>query len=562
MANQLKMALQQSIITLAGRGWSFRRIARELGVHRETVARYARLNTEAAEAERAKPAISIIGSDATAPTHSITGAGPPESTISIDSAGSIELVARIDSDARSLPPDAFREGDASKPAISTVGSAGRQSQCEPFRDVIIEMLERGLSAQRIWQDLTAEHGFADSDQSVRRFVRKLRTQSPLPFRRIESEPGAEAQVDFGAAASVITSDGRRRRPHLFCIVLSHSRRAYSEAVFRQTTDDFIRCLENAFHHFGGVPKTLVVDNLKAAVLKADWFDPDLNPKLLAFCEHYGTVILPTKVRTPRHKGKVERGVGYRQDNALKGRTFDSLETQNRHLSAWESSVADTRIHGTIRKQVGQVFQENERSALLPLPIDRFPCFREAQRKVSRDGHVEVAKAYYSAPPEYVTQYVWARWDGRVVRLFNKQLQQIAIHAQREPGRFATDSRHIAAEKRGGIERGATWWLRKAQWIGTDAGRWAESMLQQRGIPGVRVLMGLISLTNKHSDTAIDQACRIAQSHAAYRLRDVRNLLKRQAPEQQQFEFIQSHELIRPLTDYSQWVHNTFQEVHG
>ena len=105
---------------------------------------------------------------------------------------------------------------------------------------------------------------------------KLNKSTPLPFRRIE-------------------------------VVLSHSRKAYSEVVFRQTTENLIRCLENAFWHFGGVPKTLVPDNLKAAVLKADWYDPDLNPKLRSFCEHYGTVLLPTKPRTPRHKGKVERG---------------------------------------------------------------------------------------------------------------------------------------------------------------------------------------------------------------------------------------------------------------
>jgi transposase len=92
------------------------------------------------------------------------------------------------------------------------------------------MLERGLSAQRIWQDLTADHGFPDSYQSVQRFVRKLRATSPLPFRRMECEPGEEAQVDFGKAAPVITPDGQRRPPHLFRIVLSHSRKTYSEAA--------------------------------------------------------------------------------------------------------------------------------------------------------------------------------------------------------------------------------------------------------------------------------------------------------------------------------------------
>ena len=142
------------------------------------------------------------------------------------------------------------------------------------------------------------------------------------------------------------------------------------------------------------------------------------------------------------------------------------------------------------------------------------------------------------------------------------MQQIAIHAQQEPGRFATDQRHIVAAKRGGIERGAAWWLRRARSIGVDTGRWAESMLKQRGIPGVRVLMGLVSLTNKHTDTAIDRACHVAQSHAAYRLRDVRNLLKRQGSEQEQFEIIQEHQLIRPLSDYGQLVRNAFEEVHA
>ena len=531
MANQLKMAEIHAILTLRARGWSFRRIARELGVHRETVARYVQRARQAA-----KPANAPIGRSPPKPANAPPGsADGPSALCAVPNA----LVV--------LPP---------------AGRAGPVSGCEPYRAVILAKLDAGLSAVRIYQDLTCEHGAALSYHAVRRFVRKLRTTSPLPFRRMECEPGDEAQVDFGTAAPVITPEGRRRRPHLFRIVLSHSRKAYSEAVFRQTTDDFLRCLENAFQHFGGAPKTLVIDNLKAAVTKADWFDPDLNPKLLAFCEHYGTVVLPTRVRTPRHKGKVERGVGYAQDNGLKGRTFDSLAAQNRFLAEWETSVADTRIHGTTRKQVGKVFAEVERAALLPLPIARFPCFQEAQRKVNRDGHVEVAKAYYSAPPEYVGRRVWARWDGHVVRIFDRQLQQIAIHAQREPGRFASDDRHIAAEKRGGIERGTAWWLRKARSIGADTGRWAAAMLEQRGIPGLRVLMGLVSLTNRHTDVAIDQACRVAQSHGAYRLRVIRELLKRQAPEQEQFEFIQEHPLIRSLADYAQLVHNAFEEVHA
>jgi hypothetical protein len=153
--------------------------------------------------------------------------------------------------------------------------------------VIGQWIERGLSAQRIYQDLVIEHGFTGSYPSVRRFVHQQRTHLPLPFRRIEVAPAEEAQIGFGKGAPIIDAQGRRRRTHVLRVVLSHSRKAYSEVVFRQTTDNLIAVLENAFWHFGGVPKTLVPDNLKAAVIQADWYDPDLNPKLQSFCEHYG-----------------------------------------------------------------------------------------------------------------------------------------------------------------------------------------------------------------------------------------------------------------------------------
>jgi hypothetical protein len=162
----------------------------------------------------------------------------------------------------------------------------------------------------------------------------------------------------------------------------------------------------------------------------------------------------------------------------------------------------------------------------------------------------------------VGRKVWVRWDGHVVRVFNRELQQIAIHAQREPGRFATDPQHIAPQKRSGIERGTAWWLKKVHAIGGEAGRWAETVLHERGIHALRVLMGLVSLTHRHRDTEIDQACRVARSHAAYRLRDVRNLLKRQAPPQEQFEFTAEHPLIRSLADYGALVHAAFEEVHA
>jgi transposase len=431
-----------------------------------------------------------------------------------------------------------------------------RSACEPYRQVILEKLEQGLSAQRIYQDLVGD-GFAHEYHSVRRFVARLRRTSPLPFRRMECAAGEEAQVDFGTGAWIELPDGQRRRSHVFRIVLSHSRKGYSEAVYRQTTEDFIRSLENAFGHFGGVPKVLVIDNLKAAVKHPDWYDPEVNPKVQSFCEHYGCVILPTKPRMPRHKGKVESGVNYVQENGLKGHGFTSLEQENEHLLQWETSVADTRIHGTIRKQVGKLFHEVERRTLQPLPVERFPFFHEGQRTVHRDGHVEVAKAYYSAPPEYRGHELWVRWDLRLVRIFNHRMEQIAVHVRQEPGRFSTLPEHIHRQKRSGVERGAVYLLSRARLVGEHTARWAEAMIQARGIEGVRVLQGLLALSKRHDAESLERACEVAFSHGAWRLKTIRQLLQRTAPEQETFDFLNEHPIIRPLSDYGKLVSTSF-----
>jgi transposase len=502
MANQLKMADIQAILALVGHGWSYRRIGRELGVDRATVRRYARLEAD----------------DGSNPAMALTGFSQPhDSRIHLSAAWS-------------------------------------------WREVIVQKLEQGLHAQRIYQDLRSpEHGYTGSYHSVRRLVQKLSAAHDPPMRRMERAAGEEAQVDFGKGAWIVESDGKgrvkRRRSWVFRIVLSHSRKGYSEAVLRQTTDEFLRCLENAFAHFGGVTRTLVIDNLRAAVSRADWFDPELCPKVRSFAEHYGIAILPTKPRTPRHKGKIESDIKYVKNNGLKGLVFDSLAEENRHLLHWESTVADTRIHGTTRQQVIKLFNEVEKSALLPLPASRFELFNEALRNVHRDGHVQVKGAYYSVPPEYMGREVWARWDGRVVRLFDARMRPIAMHAQQPPGKFSTLNAHIHPHKINCLERGTTWLLQQVDRIGVQSKAWAESMLQARGIEGVRVLMGLLSLSNKHSRTQIERACQVAAGHGAYHLRSLRQLIERgkESPAQESFEFAQTHPIIRPLADYGQWV---------
>jgi transposase len=497
--NRLKVNRQHSIVTLFEQGWSRRRIARELAVDRETVRKY------------------VAGVKSKSPTPQ-TGSEAEE---------------------QSKPATPPQTGSSSKTAPASL--------CDPWREQIQSAFQAGLSVQRIYQDLVVEHQFTGSYHAVRRFVLRHHGGTQLPFRRMECEPGQELQVDFGQGAWVV-ENGKRRKTHLFRAVLSHSRKGYCEAVWRQTTESFIRCLENAFRHFGGVTETVVIDNLKAGVIRADWFDPELNWKLEEFARYYGTTILPTKPAMPRHKGKVEAGVKYAQNNAVKGRSFESLVAHNDFLAHWERTTADTRIHGTTRQQVGKVFTEVEKPALRALPAMLFPVFQEAPRTVHRDGHVEFKRAYYSVPPEYVGRQVWVRHQARLLRVYNQRREQIALHAEAEPGKFNTDAAHLHSRKRHIVERGADYLLDQCRVLGPLTGTWAQAMHQARGPQGLRVMLGLLQLASKHPVAQLEKAAGMATHHGAWRLRDLKRLLDQPA-NVVQLDFLETHPLIRTLDAY-------------
>jgi transposase len=505
--NRLKVNQQEAIVALYKQGWSQRRISRELGVDREAVRRY----------------IAVEGKPPTPHTGSGEESGSKPPTVQTGIGG--ELLSK--------PP--------------RVQNGSQVSLSAPWREQIEKGFRAGYSIQRIHEDLVTEHGFRGSYYSVRRLLLRLHPeQAQLPFRRMECGPGEELQVDFGQGAWVMV-DGKLRKTHLFRCVLGCSRKGYSEVVWRQTTEQFIRCLENAFRHFGGVTATVVIDNLKAGVIRANRYDPDLNPKLEEFARHYGTVIVPCKPAMPRHKGKVEAGVKYAQ-NALKGREFDTVTEQNQFLANWEQNTADKRIHGTTRQQVGKFFAEVEKPALRPLPQGLFPVFEEAKRTVHRDGHVEFKKAYYSVPPEYTRRTVWVRHESNLIRVYNQRREQIALHPQAQPGKFTTDSAHLHSHKRHIIERGADYLLERCQLLGKYTATWAEAMYQARGPQGLRVMQGLLRLAEKYPVAELENAARTATHHGTWRLHDLKRLLDLPG-NVIQLDFLETHPLIRSLDAY-------------
>lgn len=522
MANKLTVQEQEAITNLIRLGWGIRKIARELGVSRNTVRGYAR-------------SVEVLSAEAL--TEEILQGSPPSST--------------IETDPLSTPGSAAAQNQTDP--LSTAGNTGRKSLCADHAAFILAKCEAGLSAQRIYQDLRVEIAFTGSYQSVKRYVRRLRRTDPKLVTRIEVEPGEEVQVDFGTGPTLLPSDGKRRKTWIFRLVLSYSRKAYSQAVLRQDTETFLRCIEAAFRQFGGSTLTINLDNLKAAVLKADWADPELNPKLIDFARHYRTTIMPCLPGVPEHKGKVENSVAYVKENALAGRKFSSLAELNLALAHWEETVADLRIHGTTKRQVAQLFLV-EKPALQPLPASVFACFREGPRTVHRDGHVEVEKAFYHVPPEYLRQDVWVRYDSREVRIFTKNtdgsLKQIQVHRRLEPGKF-TNARGIGGGQ-GSLQANLDYWLKRASQLGPSCEGWARAVAQNRGIGGMRSLMGLVRLVDRHSFPTVNRACERALAKGTWRLRDVRALIEAKEI-QTQISFDEHHPLIRNLSEYGLFI---------
>jgi transposase len=516
--NYLKTSKLQQVTALLELGWTYRRIEAETGVRRETISRYDLLRQ--AKAAKVFP-------------------GSQEST--------------------GVETGEFERADPPKPAKATAGSDSNPAKVFPgsdlpprssaahFRDAIVCKLEAGLSVQRIWQDLVEEYGFGYSYEAVKRFVRKL----PRRHRAVgvfHSAPGEEGQVDFFQGAPTLDeASGQWKRPWVFRMTLGHSRHGYEEAAWDQTIETFLRLHENAFTDLGGVPKVIRHDNLKAAVVRACLYDPDVNEIYAAFARHWGFTPLPTRPRNPQENGKQERSGGYVKDNALKGRRFNSLAEQNEYLHRWNRTVARLRIHGTTRRQVFAHFLEVEKPALQPLAEEPFAFFRSGERSIHPDGHVEVDGAFYPAPLHLLGQKIRVRWDRNLVRLYHGDTQ-VAVYTRLRPGQFAPRAGGSTAEN-SSQKAFAAQLLNRCERVGTPLRDWAEAALEERGVRALRLIQGVIGLTRQHPRERVLAAARTATVHRLFRYKDLQRLTEQHAAKSPVQLLLSEDPSIRPLTDY-------------
>ena len=429
------------------------------------------------------------------------------------------------------------------------------SACEVHREAIELGLSQGRNAMAIWQDLIDAGSFAGGYQSVKRFVRKLRGQ-PSPQARvvIETAPGEEAQVDYGTGPMVRGAPGGKyRRTRLFVMTLGYSRKSVRLLVFRSSSQIWAELHEKAFRRLNGVTRLVVLDNLREGVLAPDIYDPTLNPLYRDVLRHYGAVPLPCRVADPDRKGKVESGVGHAQKTPLKGLRFESLEEAQTYLDHWETRWADTRIHGTTKRQVAVMFAE-EKPALLPLPVEPFRYYQYGKRTVHLDGCLEVEAAYYSAPPGWIGRCVQVQWDARQVRLMNPETGQLL----REHLRQARGRHRIQDQDRPKKTPLSTLQLlSRAGQAGSQIGALCRGMHQAQGETAVRRILGVLSLAKKYGLASVEDACAAALELGVGDYRFVRRYLDRNP--QLRLGLRQVDPLIRQLTLYRDFIHNKAKE---
>ena len=397
----------------------------------------------------------------------------------------------------------------------------------------------------IWQDLVDAHGFPAGYSSVRRFVSKLR-QRPAAQARvvITTARGEEAQVDYGDGPMVRDpATGKYRRTRLFVLTLGYSRKAVRLLVRRSSAQVWAELHERAFRRLGGSVRVVVLDNLKEGVLTPGIYDPTLNPLYRDVLAHYGAVALPCRVGDPDGKGKVEAGVGHAQKTPLRGLRFERLDEVQTYLDRGERRWADTRIHGTTKRQVAAMFAE-EREALGPLPLEPFRYYQYGHRTVHLDVCVEVVAAYYSAPPGWIGRRIHVQWNAAHVRLLDPRTGQLLREHLRTPRGW----HRIAEQDRPARTPPKTLaLLAAAKRAGPAISTICDHIHRHDGAAGIRRILGVLALARKHGMAVVEDAATAALEVGAPTYRFRRRYLDRRpvAP----LSLRQVDPLIRQLTLY-------------
>ena len=457
----------------------------------------------------------------------------------------------------------LNDGEVQNPPPRPPGNLGKEakipfharSACEPHRTWIELQVRLSRNAMAIHQDLVEQFSFTHKYNSVKRFVRGLKRKDPEQYDRLEFLPGEEAQVDYGQGAKTLGDKGKYLRPRLFVMTLKYSGRSFRKVIWKSGQEAWARLHEEAFRYFGGCPEYVVLDNLKEGVITPDIYEPELNPLYMAVLTHYGVMADPARVKDPDRKGTVENAIQHTQNTALKGRVFESIDGQNNWLIHWEENWAAKRIHGRMKRQVEEMFQE-EKPFLSPLPLIGFPYFCQETRKVSDDGTIQVGRSYYSALPAPLHQEVIVRIYADEIEIIDpRSMEKIRTH---QKSRRAGEVKMEPEDRIFNPSRQTDFLLRKAEGIGPNTRRLCALLFEEQGRSGQRRMQGIVNLARRYEACHIEQTANEAilmglRSYKAFcRLVEIKKTKESQKSAEAASVVRQEHELIRPATDYGEF----------
>lgn len=425
--------------------------------------------------------------------------------------------------ARTLPDDqelaihlGKRNGDKLLPSL-----------VKPYSDEVLAWRENGIQGSTIHAALVRKYGFQGSYSSVRRFLAQYKTDNPEVTTILDFDPGEAAQVDFGKGPQIIdVFTGEILSTWFFVMTLAYSRHQYAEFVTDQKVGTWLGCHRRAFEFFGGVPKKMIVDNAKCAILKACFHDPAVQRSYADYAEAYGFLISPCPVRDPKKKGRVESGVKYIKRNFLPLREFRTLPDANNQLIHWILAEAGNRIHGTTRERPLTLFAETERHLLQPLPHRPPECAQWAQVKLHGDCHVRFANCLYSAPFRLSGRTLWLKATDDIVRIFH-DYQLVACHPRLiRPGQRSTVEDHLPPNALAYKMRDPQWCLKQAHSVGPCCLQLIQTLFADRVLDNLRAAQGIIRLGDKYGHQRLEAAARRALFFDNPRYQTVKTILKK------------------------------------
>jgi transposase len=412
---------------------------------------------------------------------------------------------------------------------AAVGQARRArssvSSVEPFRQLVAEWTEQGLSAVVIHGVLARNHGYTGSYSSVYRMVAAVgRARPPAATVRLSFAPGEAAQVDFGAGPVLLDPDrGVPRRVWAFVMTLCFSRHQYVEFVWDQSVATWLGCHRRAFEWFGAVPGRLIIDNPKCAITKACSHDPVVQRSYAECAEGYGFKIEPCPPADPQKKGIVEAGVKYVKGNFLPARSFRDLADLNAQARLWVMDEAGRRRHGTTGVAPLARF-EPEKPLMQPLPAIAPDLGVWTRLLVHRDCHVQFDYALYSAPFTLVGKRLWVRATDTTVSLYD-ETRLVATHPRlRRRGARSSVPDHLPPEARAFFAHDRSWCLAQARRIGPACTELVERLLADRILERLRGVQALLRLEKTHTAARLEAACVRALFHASPFYRTVKTIL--------------------------------------